>query len=409
MAKLSIQDLASVLVEKNGLNSEEAIRFITTVFDVVQYGVGNDRIVKVKGLGTFKLVNVEARESVNVNTGERVLINSHAKISFTPDATMKEIVNKPFSSFETVVLNEGVVFDDIPTIDEPENDIENMVDDNRDYDEDVTESEVKEEPMVEFVEVEESTTQPNSLLDELSKEDVLESCEEVSCQNIQVESLESNIPLEDCEQNIQEENSEQVIQEENNEQIIQIEGVSEQSEQEEEQCGRRNWWKWVLVVFLSALFGFAIGYYFGRDIHSQVPVITDQQQENFIDSAETKPVVELVDSLLESNDSIDVDSISQETKDVITTESEKEEFDYKKYETMDSRVRTGAYYIIGVADTVKAREGDNSERLSRRYLGEGMACYIEVLNGINAKTQFEEGQKVMLPKLMLKKLMRKKE
>ncbi len=102
MGKLNIQNLAKMLAEKKGLEIEEARRFITTLFDVIQSGIDSDRIVKVKGLGTFKIIEVDARESVNVNTGERVLIDGHSKITFTPDATMKELVNKPFSGFETV-------------------------------------------------------------------------------------------------------------------------------------------------------------------------------------------------------------------------------------------------------------------------------------------------------------------
>lgn len=113
MSKISISELAEVLVIKNGLEQKEAERFVVTVFDVIQKGLERENIVKVKGLGTFKIIGVEARESVNVNTGERVVIDSHGKITFTPDATMKELVNKPFSQFETVVLNEGIEFEDM--------------------------------------------------------------------------------------------------------------------------------------------------------------------------------------------------------------------------------------------------------------------------------------------------------
>ena len=114
MAKMTIQDIAKVLVEKNKLPQAEAEAFVAAIFDVVEAGIERDKLVKIKGLGTFKVVTVDARESVNVNTGERVIIDSHDKITFTPDAMMKELVNKPFSSFETVVLNEGVEFEDMP-------------------------------------------------------------------------------------------------------------------------------------------------------------------------------------------------------------------------------------------------------------------------------------------------------
>ena len=114
MEKISIQEIATVLIEKNGLKRKEAEQFVLTMFDLIKESLATDRVVKVKGLGTFKVVDIEARESVNVNTGERVLIEGHDKITFTPDNTMKELVNKPFSQFETVVLNEGVTFDDMP-------------------------------------------------------------------------------------------------------------------------------------------------------------------------------------------------------------------------------------------------------------------------------------------------------
>ena len=112
MGKVTIQDIAVILSERHGLAKKEASGFVSALFDVVREALERDRIVKIKGLGTFKIIDVDARESVNVNTGERVLIEGHNKITFTPDALMKELVNKPFSQFETVVLNEGVDFED---------------------------------------------------------------------------------------------------------------------------------------------------------------------------------------------------------------------------------------------------------------------------------------------------------
>ena len=114
MGKLTIQEVAKILVEKNGLNQREANQFATECFAVILNRLQDGDAVKVKGLGTFKIINVEARESVSVRTGERVVIDSHSKVSFTPDTVMKELVNKPFSQFETVVLNDGVEFEDIP-------------------------------------------------------------------------------------------------------------------------------------------------------------------------------------------------------------------------------------------------------------------------------------------------------
>ena len=115
MAKITIQDISKVLMERNGLNKKVAAAFVNAMFDVIQQALERDRIVKVKGLGTFKIIDVDDRESVNVNTGERVLIEGHNKITFTPDVLMKELVNKPFSQFETVVLKDGVDFDSVET------------------------------------------------------------------------------------------------------------------------------------------------------------------------------------------------------------------------------------------------------------------------------------------------------
>ena len=113
MGRLSIQEIAKVLVAKNGLEPSQANRFATELFAIIQERLEKNDLVKVKGLGTFKVITVDARESVSVRTGDRVMIEEHSKITFTPDATMKELVNKPFSQFETVVLNDNVEFDDL--------------------------------------------------------------------------------------------------------------------------------------------------------------------------------------------------------------------------------------------------------------------------------------------------------
>ena len=111
--RLSIQDLALILSEQTGKSTEEALRFLQEFIAVVSEGVYNDKLVKVKGLGTFKIIRVEERASVSVNSGERFVIPSHYKFTFTPDKELKELVNKPFSLFDTVELNEEVDFSDV--------------------------------------------------------------------------------------------------------------------------------------------------------------------------------------------------------------------------------------------------------------------------------------------------------
>ena len=110
--KLNIQNLIELLAEKHGMNKKDAESFVKEFFQLVEESLETDKYVKIKGLGTFKLINVENRESVNINTGERFEIQGHTKVSFTPEPTLKDLINKPFSHFETVVLNDETVLED---------------------------------------------------------------------------------------------------------------------------------------------------------------------------------------------------------------------------------------------------------------------------------------------------------
>ena len=150
MSKNSLNVLGKKLAEKTGLSQQEAELFIKKMFDVVNEGLQDDKQVKVKWLGTFKVTSVKDRESVDVNTGERIVIDGRDKISFTPDNILKEIVNKPFAQFETVVVNDGVEFDEIDKKFEAE---EQMVENQQ-----VKES---KEQMVENQQTEESEEQMN--------------------------------------------------------------------------------------------------------------------------------------------------------------------------------------------------------------------------------------------------------
>lgn len=122
--KINIQNLTDLLVEKHGMEPEHAGDFVKAFFTLIEEGLEQDKYVKVKGLGTFKLIEVDSRASIDVNTGERIEIQGHNKISFTPDTTLKEIINRPFAHFETVVLNENVQFDDTPVEKDNEDDFD---------------------------------------------------------------------------------------------------------------------------------------------------------------------------------------------------------------------------------------------------------------------------------------------
>lgn len=116
--RINIQNLIDLLAAKKGLSKKDAETFLKEMFAVIEQALQTDKYVKIKGLGTFKLIEVDSRESVNVNTGARIEIQGHTKVSFTPEASIRDLINKPFAHFETVILNEGVVFDDISTSDE---------------------------------------------------------------------------------------------------------------------------------------------------------------------------------------------------------------------------------------------------------------------------------------------------
>lgn len=112
--KLNIQDLIDLLAEKHGMSKKSADSFVKEFFQLIEEALEKDKYVKIKGLGAFKLIDVESRESINVNTGERFEIQGHTKVSFTPEPALKDIINKPFSHFETVVLNDDTVLEDTP-------------------------------------------------------------------------------------------------------------------------------------------------------------------------------------------------------------------------------------------------------------------------------------------------------
>ena len=170
--KINLQDLVNLFCEKQGLNKKEAELFLKTMFDLVEEALATDKYVKIKGFGTFKLTEVNSRESVDVNTGERIEIQGHSKVTFTPDTTMKELINKPFSHFETVILNEGVELEGTPTeelIEEQEvADVQGVAEENPialETEVPVVE-EVQEHPKVEVPVVEETSITEETITEE---------------------------------------------------------------------------------------------------------------------------------------------------------------------------------------------------------------------------------------------------
>ena len=385
MSKLNIYDLCSVLTSKNGLDDKESHRFIKAIFDVIQEGLDEDKIVKVKGLGTFKIIEVDDRESINVNTGERVLIEGHSKLTFTPDSVMKEIVNKPFSQFETVILNEGVDFPE-PVVEEPA--VEDIIADEPaedkeiivepQIDNNVAEQSVEEEPVAEKSVAEEPVAEKN-----VAEEPVAE--EPVAGDSV-VEFTDDNDNVQSGEENSVEES---VFETSNNNSILRwiLSGVA------------------VLLLILGAAYG---GYLYGRYELSEE--IAYKQMKADLKTAEitTKKAQVAIkkDSVAQEVDATKIGAMSIDNKDESANDEAKTETaktSSDKYEAMDIRVRTGAYRIIGEDRTVKAKAGQTVEDIATKLLGPGMSCYVEVYNGLDGKATLKEGQTIKIPKLELKK------
>ena len=390
MSKLNIYDLCSVLTSKNGLDDKESHRFIKAIFDVIQEGLDEDKIVKVKGLGTFKIIEVDDRESINVNTGERVLIEGHSKLTFTPDSVMKEIVNKPFSQFETVILNEGVDFPE-PVVEEPA--VEDIIADEPAEDKEiivepqidnkVAEQSVKEEPVAEKNVAEEPVAEEPVAEEPVAEEPVAE--EPVSKDSV-VEFTDDNDNVQSGEENSVEES---VFETSNNNSILRwiLSGVA------------------VLLLILGAAYG---GYLYGRYELSEE--IAYKQMKADLKTAEitTKKAQVAIkkDSVAQEVDATKIGAMSIDNKDESANDEAKTETaktSSDKYEDMDIRVRTGAYRIIGEDRTVKAKAGQTVEDIATKLLGPGMSCYVEVYNGLDGKATLKEGQTIKIPKLELKK------
>lgn len=512
MSKISLSDLAQRLAEKSGISLQDAELFIRKMFDVANEGLQSDKLVKMKWLGTFKVMAVKDRESVDVNTGERILIEGRDKISFTPDNILKEIVNKPFAQFETVVVNDGVDFDEI------DRKFENAEEDGSVFDSTLecvpdsenssVESFVEQDSpatsgVIDFLDEENDAPVSDEMIvigEELPRENAAEPEEkkpEVSePANSESEVKESEVPAQnEVEPVVSDEEKESILTEETpiaekvpsgednsitetpivekvpsdkenfTETPIEEEASSdEETPPSDEVTDKRHV---VLprslvvaasVVFLAMIGGFGwFAFNYGKlaaqrdhlalqlDNYQQVltekkapaksaptqeEILRKKAIEDSVRMAQASEAVKKVEDVGQNMDatadkqSIDVKSAEakknleakkladakkqQETKKL--AEAKKKEETRKQAEKhaaqasskydQDVRVRTGAYRIIGVSEVVTAREGQTIKSLSQKYLGPGMECYVEALNG---NSLLKPGQKVKIPKLELKK------
>ena len=468
MSKFSLNTLGKLLADKSGLSQVEAELFIRKMFDVCNQGLEADKQVKIKWLGTFKVQATKDRESINVNTGERFTIEGRDKLTFTPDNILKEIVNKPFAQFETVVVNDGVDFDEI--------------------DEKFGEEQAEEAPseVIDFLDEEEAATpNPDVVVtepekekekekedeDELSKQIALEQAKleklkqaKLEQERIQKEKLEKEkqeqerLEQERLEQErLEQERLEQEKLEQERLEQERLELAKQQQalkatvepavpatdETEEEDEGTSISHHIVIPRYLVVAvclivvaliggmgwFAFNYGQMTAQRDHlamqlsqyhqapakkapanavaaplSQEQKLRQKAIEDSIRMAKTAEAVKLAEQSDEASDKAE-NAKQDEAKAKVKAAAKEEDKVASKTESSahydkDVRVRTGAYRIIGVAQTVTVGAGQTLEQISNRYLGSGMECYVEALNGTGT---VKAGQKIKIPKLELKK------
>lgn len=466
MSKNSLNGLADKLAEKSGLSQIEAELFIRKMFDVCHQGLAADKIVKMRWLGTFKVTSVKERESVDVNTGERIVIEGRDKISFTPDNILKEIVNKPFAQFETVIVNDGVDFESIdkkyedsledeeqeeslekpkPIIEvvEPtETPLPDVVSEETTQAEAFSSSEPATSGVIDFLDVPENPSEDSSVV-VVGEDSTIEPQTTVS-QEVPTEEISSSVS-DDIQADSREENSNAEIEAETDAEI----GADAKIEADDEVEIRRRHFiipKYVVIIasftlllLIGGLGWFAFNY--GQmaaqrdhlelqlaqyktdknvvakpaNVKSQEQLLQEKARQDSLRMAKANDAIkaaERADSLKSaavdkemSVKNLKADEKSAELKKKSATDKKRDKAAEHakvvsdKYDS-DPRVRTGAYRIVGVDQVVTVGEHQTMAALSKRYLGPGMECYIEALNGTST---IKSGQKVKIPKLELKK------
>lgn len=397
MGRLTIQEISKVLITKNGLEQSEANRFATELFAVIQERLEKNDQVKVKGLGTFKVITVEARESVSVRTGSRVMIEEHSKITFTPDATMKELVNKPFSQFETVPLNDNVEFDDLKE-----------QDDDAEF-EDIK-SDLTEEELIQLEQMDKSE-EPVSIRPVLTEP--IKETEPKPEMKPKVEEELQELPQEEPQIEPKEEPKEEPQDD--------IEETSELVNFYDDEEELSSWSKWLWLGFaaicIACLSAFG-GYYYGcqhtallalgdtvvvRDtIYMAAPQDTTSTETPVqVDKQEVAKIEEPKQEAPKA-ETPKVEKAKVETPKVEKPKAEPVP-EVDKYAQKDERVRLGAYRIVGLDHEVTVQQGQTFYSICRAHLGPDMECYIEVYNNLPRNPQIKAGQVIKIPKLQVKK------
>lgn len=458
MSKFSLNTLGKLLADKSGLSQVEAELFIRKMFDVCNQGLDADKQVKIKWLGTFKVQATKDRESINVNTGERFTIEGRDKLTFTPDNILKEIVNKPFAQFETVVVNDGVDFDEIDEKfgEEQTEDAPAQVIDFLDEEKTATSN-----PEVVVIGSEKEKEKEKEAEDELAKQIAIEQAKlerlkqaQLEQERMQKEKLEKEkqeqerLEQERLEQERLEQEKLELAQQQQALKAVVEPAVpaSDESEEEEEEEESSNSHHIVIPRYLVVAvclivvaliggmgwFAFNYGQMTAQRDHlamqlnqyhqapakkvpakpaaaplSQEQKLRQKAMEDSIRMAKTAEAVKLAEKSDEESASAEKAKQTEAKAKAEAKEKAKDKDEEKATSKIassqfdkDARVRTGAYRIIGVAQTVTVGAGQTLEQISTRYLGSGMECYVEALNGTST---VKAGQKIKIPKLELKK------
>ena len=403
--KITIQDIANSLKEKQGLTKKDAELFVKSMFDIMKEALASDKYVKVKGLGTFKLTEVESRESINVNTGERFEIQGHTKISFTPDTTLKEQINKPFSHFETVILNDGVDFEDIPT-------------ENLEPQPEETEVATKKQEVVELVEIvqpEETTIETPSTPDveptEEPKEETIEETVEEIIEEPVIEEPATEEPV--VEQETTQENEpeetlpiEEPVQAEETpaipeETVVATEtSTQEQAKPSEEKKTSAVLMGIIVFLLLVILFG-AYWLFFKPETATQTFPSVPVQQETTI-AVQTSP---------EANQPSEEPSIEPKQEEAASPATEPKVTTIEplatpvKNERVPSLADTLEYKIIGTKSLYTLQSGETIIKASVKFFGSKKYWpYIAIYNRdvIKNVDNVPVGTQIKIPELTLK-------
>ena len=473
MSKFSLNTLGKLLADKSGLSQVEAELFIRKMFDVCNQGLEADKQVKIKWLGTFKVQATKDRESINVNTGERFTIEGRDKLTFTPDNILKEIVNKPFAQFETVVVNDGVDFDEIDekfgeeqaeeapsevidfldeeeaatpnpdvVVTEPEKEKEKEKEDEDELSKQIALEQAKLEKLKQ-AKLEQEKIQKEKLEKEKQEQERLEQ-EKLEQERLKQEKLEQErLEQERLKQEkLEQERLELAKQQQALKATVEpaVPATNETEEEDEETSNSHHiviprYLVVAVCLIVVALIGgmgwFAFNYgqmtaqrdHLAMQLsqYHQAPAkkapanavaapLSQEQKlrqkaiEDSIRMAKTAEAVKLAEQSDEASDKAE-NAKQDEAKAKAKAAAKEEDKVASKTESSahydkDVRVRTGAYRIVGVAQTVTVGAGQTLEQISNRYLGSGMECYVEALNGTGT---VKAGQKIKIPKLELKK------